>query len=258
MINKNTVQKAIIVILSALLITTWCGLFGIVFNPDSIPDPSRPPPGYPYSGSYKIDASTILKSIDSGQSPIFLPETTQIPNSNTSDNLKWTQSEYLKVAFALFEFEWKEGHRNWTINRMVFHRACEENPVGFEDAKIIFDQLIYQEEFRYSSRVIEISLPDGTASWGSGGATHPRPLFGDNEYYLSDLKITANDALRIAEENGGKAARQSIQNKCTLGLYLDENWDVIYYGPLINHSTTLFEIHIDPYTGKIIKTWTNR
>lgn len=257
MLNKDIVQKITIVILSALLVVTWCGLLAVVFNPDSIANPPLYGPGSssrsPYLGNYKIDANTTLKSIDNGQPLIFLPETAQISNSNLNHKLHWTQSEYLKVVFALFEFEWKETlDHNWTINSMIFERECEDNPAGFERAAFLFDQLIYQKEFRYNTRAIEISLPDSTASWGSGGG-YPRPLLGATEFNLDDLKITADDAFKLAEENGGKEARQSIQNNCKISLHLGENWRVRYAGPL-DRAKTLFDIFIDPYTGKIISS----
>lgn len=253
--NKDIVQKIVIFILSVLLVATWCGLFMVVFNPDSIADPPLYGPGSSsdssYSGSYKIDVNTTLNSIDNGQSPIFWPETAQISNPNISSDLNWTQSEYLKVALALFEFEWKETYssQDWTINSMIFERKCEEDPVGFESASFLFDQLIFQKEFHYNTRAIEISLPESIVSWGSGSG-YPRPLLGAIEFNLDDIKITADDALKIAEENGGKAARQSIQNNCGISLNLDGNWRVRYAGPP-DRAKTLFDIHINPFTGKI-------
>lgn len=252
-INKNI----IITMLFALLVTTWCSVFGFVFNPDSIADPPMYSPTdvlrFSKSGSYKIDVETIFSSIDSGHSPIFLSESELLPIYGGKSEWKWTQAEHFKAANALFEFVWKETVlKAWSLPLMSFHKYCEENPASFESSHFVFNQLVFQGgEFNYKSRMIEISLPDEVVSWG-GNSGYPRPLFGTNQFYLEDLKITADDALRIAEENGGKVARQAVRNECTISVSMSKNWSVRYYGPLINNSTTLFEATIDPYTGKVI------
>jgi hypothetical protein len=258
LINKSIAKKTIamvlvLLVLCPLIVYGLYGLFGVIFldSPRSPRDPIEADT-FSNSGSYNIDANTILKSIDSGQSPIFLPETVQTSNSNINSTLGWTQAEHLKVAVALFEFEWKESlSKDWSIHKIIFrrNRNCQENLVGFEYSTFVFHRLS-QDGSDYNARAISISLPYGIVSWGDG-ETYP---LGGIEFDVNKLKITADDAFSIAEKNGGKAARQSVQNKCRLSFFLDENWRVIYYGPISNNSPKLFEITIDPYTGEIISS----
>jgi hypothetical protein len=129
---------------------------------------------------------------------------------------------------------------------VIFDTSCKENPADFESATFIFYQLIFQQrELKYNARAIEISLLNRNISWGGDNIFY-RPVFGANVIDLDKLKISADEALSIAEENGGKTMRQSVQNDCDLYLVLDGNWQVVYDG-----SSTL-KINIDPYTGKII------
>ncbi len=255
MINIKNAQKTIVAALLVLLLAVLCILLTIVFDLGNIFDSGLYDPvtifDFSYTGSYKIDPNTILKSIDSEQSLVFLPETTVISDLNTNNELAWTQLEYYKIAAVLFEFVWKEPlNKNWSIHRMSFDTNCKENPVGFERATFVFNQLLFQgENFRYNARAVEIAPLDGEVLWG-GGNTYPRPIFGESQFDLDNLKITADDALSIAEKNGGMALHQSVQNRCTLSLFLEEeSWEVVYFG--LSTIGTSPKIYIDPYTGKV-------
>jgi len=55
--------------------------------------------------------------------------------------------------------------------------------------------------------------------WG-GETNLPHPIFGQKGFDLSKFKISADDALRIAEENGGAKFRSDYNNECNIQLYL--------------------------------------
>lgn len=254
MTNKRTAQKIIIAVLFILL----CVLLKTAFGLGNIFDSELYDPitvfEFSYTGSYKIDANTILESIDSEHSLVFLPETTVISNSNRNNELAWTQLEYYKIAGVLFEFIWKERlNKNWSIHRMSFDTKCKENLNGFEHATFVFNQLLFQDKkFRYNARAVEIAPLDGDVLWG-GGSTYLRPVFGKGQVDLDNIKITADDALIIAEKNGGKTLRKSVQNRCTLALFLEEgSWRVVYYD--VDTRGASLDIYINPYTGKVISS----
>lgn len=68
-----------------------------------------------------------------------------------------------------------------------------------------------------------------------------------------DLKFTADDALRMAEANGGEAERLADHNRCELYLVLygGGQWDVYY--ELLSTGLNSLHISVDPYIGSIHK-----
>ena len=84
---------------------------------------------------------------------------------------------------------------------------------------------------------------------------------------LDKIKINSVEtALLAAEENGGREARSSVKNECRITLLLAPDrlkydflshpftqygwgWSVIYW-PNESNADPIFEITIDPYTGK--------
>ncbi len=253
-ISRNPVRKLIAMALLIILLAFLRSAFKLsnIFD-SSLYDPATVYE-FSYRGNYKIDSSTILKSIDSDQSTVFFPETLVISTSNAKNELSWTQLEYYKITVALFEFVWKESlNKNWSIHRLFFETVCKENPAGFEHATFLFNQLIFQNEhFRYNARAIEITPLDNEVLWG-GGNTYLRPVFGESQIDLDNLTILADDALNIAEKNGGKDLRVSVKNSCDLTVSLEDGiWKVIYY--YSDPGSASFRIDIDPYTGKVINT----
>src|SRR5262245_8174278 len=122
--NKIVMKKNLIAVLVLALfvicLLAMYGVFRFVVTLDSNgPTSPREPVNiadFADSGRYKIDVNTILKSIDSERSPIFLPETTRIPESVIASKLAWKQSEYLKVVEKLFKFQWDEPlNKDWSV-----------------------------------------------------------------------------------------------------------------------------------------------
>ena len=87
-------------------------------------------------------------------------------------------------------------------------------------------------------------------SW-AGGANFAHPLIGWKNIRLSQLQITAEDALTIAEENGGKETRQLVDNECRIHARLagDHTWQILIYQN--DTGSSLFRMVIDPSSGTI-------
>lgn len=134
----------------------------------------------------------------------------------------------------------------WNIYNLTFKRECQNNPIGFDIADI---SLYKANGFEYSLREIAIYPLAKEIDWG-GETTYPRPfLDGWSNIDLAKTNITAEDALRIAEEQGGKKARSKDENDCGIlvgisNLHNEFQWKVSYY------FSPFFEIVIDPFTGK--------
>ncbi len=136
---------------------------------------------------------------------------------------------------------------------MNFITTCRDNPKGFDFGEIAYFKTVPRNDWLkdYTVRAMQITPRYGDVT-SAGGAIYPQPLFDKWEYIdLKQVKITAEDALKIAEENGGKEARLSTQNKCTIQVKLsgDFGWRVFVYDDKTGSS--FFSIEINRDTGKI-------
>ncbi len=251
-------HKAIIAILALLLLVSVGLPLNIVFRSAQIlgsgldADPGSVE-GFYRTGTYGMDPNLALTAIEEHSSIPFLAEEAILPPINSGTRTNWTQKEYSQAAQEFFTFVWKETlNRDWSIHKMSFFTDCRERPAGFSQSTFIYYQLIFQQgKLQYKGRAITISPAEGKVSWG-GDSVFPRPILGRTMVDLDTLKITADQALEIAEQNGGAMKRQSLQNECNLRLYFDGNWKVVYADKATGLS--MLEIDVDPYTGKIIKT----
>lgn len=231
-------------------------------------------PGYPEGVlydrvTYTIDPQTVLASIDQGNTDVFLPAPPDPggpwPTLWPPGSFTWNQKDYFKTTDALHQFVWKESLKDWNLIRASFDiDQCKDVFSGIDNADFSF----------YQRRT---GLNDVHGFW-------IRPLYGvvhaGNEYShdsgwtakwksidLNKTKINSVDvALQVAEENGGKEARSVAKNECHISLLLAPDrfeydilshpfthygwgWSVIYW-PNESNADPIFEITIDPYTGK--------
>ncbi|MCE9646907.1 MAG: hypothetical protein K8S20_12980 [Chloroflexi bacterium] len=77
----------------------------------------------------------------------------------------------------------------------------------------------------------------------------PRPILGWNQIDLRKLTVKYEDALKLAEDNGGKDVRLHFNNQCQISLILRDNWDVTYW----SKDRPVFEIQIDSHDGDVKK-----
>ena len=203
-------------------------------------------------GYYKINPETILASLNRGESNIFAPEIATLSAPMRNITFSWYQLDYLLITNALFQSVWKESFNSWSLLSMVFETTCQDNPDGFESGDIHF----FKEsgEKNYTTREIIITPQYENVSWG-GEREFPRPNSAWKSIDLGQLKISAEDALRIAEDNGGRSFRLDAKNKCNIGMILNmdayDGWKVDYQG---YDGLSNFVIQIDPYTGKVISS----
>lgn len=264
MMNKQIRTRRKLAILLALIILAVVAfvLYYMVIQAN-MEQAVRYPLGSSYqeTGSYEIDPQTILASLERGETDVFKP-ISATPEANNAPYtpspvgvISWNQSDYLKVASALHQFVWKENLKGWHIYSLYFFRGCQDNPTGFESGEITYFKAIYGP-LSYTTRAINIYPIGSGVSWG-GKANFPRPLLGWKEIDLQRLKVAADDALKIAEENGGRDARLNFKNDCTIDVFLnpnpdrDDDWHIVYSNNrLPTGSSSIFEMNINPYTGE--------
>jgi len=211
---------------------------------------------------YRIDPKMTLIDLQNGKTDILTqvlatPEISSPLDSGSS--FLWNFSDHRKVADIVWNQTWGDDSKDWSIFSMYFIADCQDHLDGFSIGNFeYFKPTNSQEGNGYSDRSVLLNPLYGIVDTGSG-TSYPRPLFGWMKIELESLKVTADDALHIAEENGGRKARLSVNNQCTIFLNYSPNYKFNVWHVSISHNNELpniFEINIDPYTAKykIIET----
>ncbi|MFN8411697.1 MAG: hypothetical protein U0Z26_04850 [Anaerolineales bacterium] len=258
--NKYVKTRRIITISATLACMCLCILIGYklyLLRETYFGNYPRGTSSYSSVGVYEIDPETILSSLDQGNMNVFTPfvgETGNYPYP-TVGHFQWKQSDYLKITNALYELKVKENISDWNIYSMIFNRGCSDDLYGFDIGEISYFKIEGSNTSRYILYDMLISPINKGVVWDTGGY-YPRPLLGWTKVDLNSLKVAAEDALQMAEENGGKEARLKVYNECEIHLIInptpvgDNDWKVSYINHTSTHEPILFEIHIDPYSGK--------
>jgi hypothetical protein len=247
---KRTQIPRVLVIIGSLII-----MLAFIVWPAGLPRDNRNPSyiwNYRHVGFYIIDPETILELIDKGTINVFVPLTDSSQVKDLNNTISWTQSDYLKIIDALSRFVWKEplDLEEWKIDFIYFQTGCMNDLSGFRELDIIYYKSLGVKNWKriYSSRIVEVSPWNGAVRWGED--TFSGSLLSNwSKVDLTKFSVTADNALKIAEENGGKDARLDNKNSCGISVkapnsFLDNRWNVNY------HSGIDFNVVIDPYSGK--------
>jgi hypothetical protein len=198
---------------------------------------------------FSFEPETILAAVERNEGKLFLP----MPDY-AQDNIfplgtfQWTQQNYLKIALAVNKTAGQDTLEDWNLFSMIFEKNCSNNPSGFDNSEFTYFRV---EGDKISWREISIYPLAKEANWG-GNTRYSRPFLSRfTGIDLGTLKTTADDALQIAELNGGQQNRTAAKNNCNIFMGLSTvshngEWDVDYNNP----GSNLFEILINPYSGE--------
>jgi hypothetical protein len=198
-------------------------------------------------GYYKINPGTILASLENDPSDLF-----QLTSDSSLDKimerpLSWSQRDYDRIAHKISEYVWAESLDSWELYRMIFITSCHDNPAGFDSADYVyFKKISSNGKSLYTARDIFITPQYGDISLGSD-TNFPRTFLGWKNIISSKINVTAEEALLLAENSGGKNARFNMQNRCQIYVsmnlegYGHSNWKVSYSG---NGTNADFELII--------------
>ena len=202
--------------------------------------------------SYQINPNTIIAELDSGAADIFTPMDSSQQDGVPDKPISWQQEDFIKVARALNQTVWSEPLSGWKLYSMHFSSACQDDPRGFAEGDFYYFRTTFRNngKIRFTTQDFFISLPYEQATW-AGGANFAHPLLGWENIRLGRIQVSAEDALTIAEENGGRESRLLVDNNCSIHVMLagDNFWQVYMY-----HDDTralIFRMEIDPSTGQV-------
>jgi len=203
-------------------------------------------------GYYKINPEMILSDLESGKTEVYEVEIATPQSPLFDEPISWHQSDYLRISNSLQEFVWHESLDDWSLYYMDFSTICHDRLSGFGFGEFYYFKTSFLDngKIRYIARGLQITPQYGDVAWG-GRISFPRSLSGWKSIDLSDIKIVAEQALKIAEYNGGKTARLSVHNECKIDVRLSgyTGWEVVMYE--IDTGSPIFRMEIDPYSGEI-------
>jgi hypothetical protein len=247
-----------ILILVALLIIIAVTIKVFAYEPFMFMDQANRDPNqgdYSDNGSYKIDPNSILTALSHGETKVFMPELAT-PEVYRSGVYSWHQADYFKIAAALSEYVWKESLNDWSLYRIIFGTDCQDNINGLAFGEFIYYKTVWNNgRFEYLSHEMSIDPLNDEVSW-KGGTYFLRPPLGWKSIDLEKLKVRADDALLLAEAHGGQQARLKVKNQCYYRMLFSPNtyyngWDIAIIAN--SDGVQIFEMVIDPYTGRILK-----
>lgn len=199
---------------------------------------------------YLINPDTILDDIARGKTTMFSQKTVvtpQPPLSQSLSTVQWTQKDYLSIAEALHQSVWNESIADWNLRYVYFAMNCEDVRKGPQFAHFILYKVVEnnQQKTRFENRIY-VDPSNNSVIWSED---EYRPsLVTQHPIELSKLAVSINEALKIAEEKGGQAARTKAANQCKVSgalINAADSWRVSYTKTL-----DLFEIDINAFNGK--------
>jgi hypothetical protein len=208
---------------------------------------------------YRIDSQTILQSIAQGKTGVFTPvnerpETVPVSQRVSVD---WGPEDYLQIAKAFQEEIWGESLEPWQLHSVSYALNCAEVGRGFQDARLEFFSVVPMGD-RQARLVHFLDIdPRNNLVFAWEREFYPQvrdwPFVGHGENTFS-----AGDILQIAESNGGRDQRLSIQDACAIDVLISPD-SVSFDGWLVAYSRfgepqPFLEIEIDPNTGEIIRS----
>jgi hypothetical protein len=204
------------------------------------------------SGYYSFDPESIFQSLSQSDESIFRQIgsiTNPVDTIPSTSDVTWSQEEFSDVMQSFHKFLWKEpAGNNWTMVSVEFRTGCNDvnNSLQFGSYHLYRVDSSSGRTTRQTRRIV-IKPSEGTVWWSES------ELYPVIEQWipvdLENLKISATDAVSIAEANGGEATRVDVGNECVkiISGYHDE-WRVAYYS--LTSNNTILEFFINNNTGE--------
>lgn len=201
-------------------------------------------------GVYAIDSQTILQDLSQGNKDVFqyLPdgELMVTPEPNLPP-VRWTEADYLFVADSFNEHISNDSLQNWDYQSISYGMDCDKFSYGPQQAIYEIVKYIFPEGNKVRlERELWIYPHQDRVEWDETGYD---AVFGYSSFKLEQVKISMEDVLKIAEEQGGKVFRLTEDDECRVVLDMiagirNDNWQVRY-----TSSDNQYVIDIDKETG---------
>jgi hypothetical protein len=204
--------------------------------------------------NYAINPNTILEELNQGKTSIFISQG-DIQYQNTIERehnpVHWDQDDYMKIAFAANQKSLDLSSETWGIDAAYLFVDCLMVNDGFREATFSFKGIDGRD---YYESVITIQPQKNELEIYKKKHYPLRTAIG--VVSADELQITAEAAIKIAEENGGSQIRERANRACYLlvtyrptGLDEDEGWHIQYLATFDDRSLGYYRIDTD--TGEL-------
>lgn len=211
--------------------------------------------GNPEIRYYSINPETILESLAQGNENIFSPivTTPEAMPLAPIEPVLWNQADYFRIAQVLHEQTWGVSVEDQNLENMSFGMDCADVERGiFNFADFDFYQIIQAEGEETRIEYTIVIRPSEGLIYTSKREFRPNMQI-MKPVEIGRYNITAEEALGIAEKNGGSEKRLEVGNACNLDVLAPgpdyKGWRILY-GDAYDNIKTLLEIAVDPQTGK--------
>jgi hypothetical protein len=205
-------------------------------------------------GFYSINPDTILEDFSQGKTDVFTPQE-DLPDEKSREYVQWKLADYDLIAQVLHELAWEEPLEEWKMSLISFDWDCEYIDKGPQGAHFRYFKVekLRERKSRFVSELFVNPLENmvNVSMWEH----YPRLCCWD-VIDLAKLGVSADEALDIAEKNGGAEARAAVGNICQIHVVLNPasprygGWNVRY-----SYLGTIDQYIIDPKTGEVVAKW---
>jgi len=203
--------------------------------------------------SYSINPDTILEDLSENKIDVFTPQEEGQPEKSR-EYVQWKPADYYLIAQTLHELIWEEPLVAWNMSLIIFDWDCENFDKGPQQAHFRYykAEKMRERKSRFVSDVLVNPLENMVS--GLREEHYPRVVLWD-AIDLAKLGVSAEEALDIAEKNGGAETRAAVGNSCQISVILNpalpdyDGWQVMYTG---NSLGVVDLYYIDPETGELV------
>lgn len=204
---------------------------------------------------YTANPETILDEL-SNQDFSSLVLVDEADHSESWEPVDWSTDDFIFAANMLHQLVWEESTDTWKMSGISFEYDCQSIENGPWDAMVQYHKFVRTRSRLYFSGLSSVITIDSKYGYFITDTKEFYPtskIFGIGGFVYSDLEVTPEEALQIAEEQGGEDFRESVNNMCTIDVdylpstYSKNNWRIIY-----KNGDERLNFLINPKNGEVI------
>lgn len=211
---------------------------------------------YSDSGEYTFDPESVFDYLDNGNiGKILTPIPDDLPPPGPkqfAESSIWNSPDHLKILNAFHQFQWNESVNDWHLHIVRYLYNCTNIEPDPEISSFELFKIVNAERETGLEHVVVINRLNNIIFW-SEAEVYPI-VKGWQSIELTQLKVTPERALQIAEGSGGAEVRKAIKNNCNISISFAPDglnqggWQVYYFSYL--DKTHPLIVQVNEQTGE--------